>query len=236
MLTIAPAMVGAILLASWGGLLLLLTIAKRPDWLPSPHGISIEHLGQFGDAFAPVTALFALIAAVGAWHSYEAQRQQLEDERKRNRTQRFDDVFFKLLSYYDDKINRSIRPLMNDLRAYVSGTEDPRVSERERWLDSLYKVDRFEDLTGLAAQVRAIVGWLRSSSAEDIVSHVDLLDAHLSDVELWFWQRAIADKGDESLVAAGVQWRIFGDAQGMTADAARAFKAPSKVTEEEIAT
>lgn len=62
---------GLAILAVWGSVLLTLR-AK------------IEHMGQLGDAFAPVTSIFALIAAVGAWRSYAAQREQLRQAERSN--------------------------------------------------------------------------------------------------------------------------------------------------------
>lgn len=233
LLTIAPAMVGAILLASWGGLLLLLTIAKRPDWLPSPQGIAIEHLGQFGDAFAPVTALFALVAAVGAWHSYEAQRQQLEDERERNRTQRFDELFFRLLDYYDNSLHSIpagnvttlawIGMLKNDFDYPAPG--DDSVRDAERWHRDLNsRGAHYGPLQPLSAQIPAIVRWLRSTRTDHIGDYASLLDAHLGDDERWFWQCAIASTTDVELIKFAGELRIFQLGRGMTIEDALAFR------------
>src|SRR5262249_52301582 len=91
----------------WASFLLLLSFAP-PKWL-HPAGRAVEHLGQFGDAFAPVTAFFAMYAALFAWQSYQAQRQQLEDERSKTRTDRFDELFFRLLGYYDQQMAAVLR-------------------------------------------------------------------------------------------------------------------------------
>jgi hypothetical protein len=69
--------------ALYVGALALLHYAPTPAWLTAARGFAIDKLGPLGDSFGPLTAIFAAIAAVGAWRSYATQREQLEHERER---------------------------------------------------------------------------------------------------------------------------------------------------------
>jgi Mg2+/Co2+ transporter CorB len=54
-----------------------------PTWVTDARGFAISKLGPLGDSFAPLTAIFAAIAALGAWRSYSTQREQLEQDNAR---------------------------------------------------------------------------------------------------------------------------------------------------------
>ena len=45
-------------------------------------GADLAVQGQFGDSFAPVTALFSAVALIAAFASFYSQRQELESQRK----------------------------------------------------------------------------------------------------------------------------------------------------------
>jgi len=113
-------------------------------------GLGVEQVGAFGDSFAPVTAFFAWVAAVGAWLSFASQREQLKDQRAASERQRkwehearFDDLFFRLVAEYEAELahsgyvwigdeyeGRSLR-LIRGLEAPAGDHKDPYAAMQE---------------------------------------------------------------------------------------------------------
>jgi hypothetical protein len=201
--------------------LALVHYAPTPAWLTAARGFAIEHLGQLGDSFGPLTAIFAAIAAVGAWKSYGAQRQQLLDERQRHRGTRFDETFFRLLDHYDRELSRL------HVRVPMGHSAFAQPGERKGWdaisvFKRTVKIFQFDDqrlgkdtdafawgfthkffkpLALLRDPEVAITRWLKRQSKGVLVDiRGALLVAKLSDEELWFWYYAVLSTGDTDLI------------------------------------
>jgi hypothetical protein len=123
-----------------------------PTWVTDARGFAISKLGPLGDSFAPLTAIFAAIAALGAWRSYSTQREQLEQDNARieqekgrhreqmerqreqletlknqHRSTRFDDTFFRLLEHYSNELAELSIDVPESERALI-----PKTGRRER--------------------------------------------------------------------------------------------------------
>lgn len=211
----------------------------------------LEVMSQLGNAYAPATAFFAWLAAFGALRSYEAQRQQLEDERARARTQRFDELFFCLMDHYDQKINSSVRESMavthqvrrslrDQLGSLMSILLNPSPAEsrslRNRWAEMLDPVTGFLDLAALDTQICASLRLLRAFSDSHVNTHGDLLVGRLTRHELKFWQYSVAMTADRELIEFAERMRFYGADKGMTVADAIEFataepKGANKLTE-----
>jgi hypothetical protein len=124
----------------WTIILLVLSFAP-PGWL-HPIGRAIEHLGQFGDAFAPVTAFFAMYAAIFAWQSYQTQRQQLEHERSRSRFSAWDHDLYSRTAGFNElsKLPGQVVAIVRWLRSSAVEEQqdyasllDSNLSDNEAW-------------------------------------------------------------------------------------------------------
>lgn len=191
---------------------------KSPNWLSSATGFSISKLGALGDSFGPLTALFAAFAAVGAWRSFRAQSELLEDERNRHRGTRFDETFFRLIDHYerqvaalqvllpDDHLTspgvqvgpQAIKAFMNETKVTCS-LQVAICGEKLAFTSRLEKKE-FEKLRQLRDQEVAITRWLNRQSLGVRVSYRGaLLAAKLTEEELWFWQSSVKYSGDKDL-------------------------------------
>jgi hypothetical protein len=131
-------------LVLYAAALAIVHYAPMPSWLTSARGFAIAKLGPLGDSFGPLTAIFAAVAACGAWKSYTAQREQLEQERgriqderarhdaqierererlevekNRYRGTRFDDTFFRLVEHYDEERAKLIITVPDNHNAFT---------------------------------------------------------------------------------------------------------------------
>jgi len=200
--------------------LLLLVVAHyapTPSWLTAARGFEIGKLGPLGDSFGPLTAMFAAVAAFGAWLSYGAQRQQLEDEKNRHRRTRFDEAFFRLLEYYEKEVSEldiRIREFDEPVRAVgveaISACKrhvkmflrENDTAESLRAIEWALSKKEFRQVRQLREQIVAITKWLKYDSKDVAVRlRGALLVAKLSNDELWFWYHAIEATNNAGLIA-----------------------------------
>lgn len=210
--------IGKSIALTFAAYLLVLALAHylpTASWLTAAHGLGINQLGPLGDSFGPLTAIFAALAAFGAWRSYGAQRQQLNDEKNRHRGTRFDETFFRLLDHYGRELARV------QARVQKTGTEPlrgadviedakDRAKERLKNRVSTSPIDAVRDvleqkdfrpLRLLRDQMIASTRWLkRQHKGVYVEIRGALLVAKLSDVELWFWYLAIQSTKDADLI------------------------------------
>jgi len=227
-------LLGGLLFIGWAVLLLVAVQTK-----------DITTMALFGDAFAPVTVFFAWVAAVSATWSYETQKRQFNDERQRTHTQRFDDLFFRLLDYYEAEVKRServtyfapvravdipIRRAVQTLHASAKRTDISSFTS-DSWRASVRRAQLGTSLLQLADQVCAILRWLRDSRVENVRPYGELLKARLPAAELWFWQLAIACGRDEKLIQFAGSMGLIGFDRGMTVRQALTIARSRRATE-----
>jgi len=214
----------------------LLLFAHHSSWARSMltgAGTPVESLGQLGDAFGPITSLFAAAAAVGAWMSYRAQREQLNDERAHRIGANFDEVFFRLMDFYDAQllllghtnsyISNGVRQeqkysgidVLNQFMYEVIRVKHDLVDGRERLLLNAYEStvanSRSEKVRNFAAQLLAITEWLyQERRGVAIGRRGALLTARLSDIEVWLWCMSLASNRDRKLIQFARRLRIVG--------------------------
>lgn len=197
-------------------------------WLTGARGFAMAKLGPFGDSFGMLTAIFAAVAALGAWRSYDAQRlqlqkqqQQLDDEKNRHRGTRFDETFFRLVEHYDKELDDLLVTVPRSFSTFANPQEhkkveaiaafkrsvkmfqfdDQRLGKDTDALAWAFKHKFFKPLVLLRDQEIAITRWLKRQSKNVIVEiRGALLVAKLSDEELWFWYYSIFSTGDEELI------------------------------------
>lgn len=232
---------GLLVLLCWAALLLALTFVPHFAALLHPVGRAIEHLGQFGDAFAPVTAFFAMYAAAFAKRSYDAQHQQLEDERLRNRQehdraaeelrrsrqQRLESLFFQLVEYWKQEtpepILAAMEPFLGPLKYAQSAASETGIDAPFSilWREQLSSDWRFVAIDRL---VKATLRWLSTESRGlDTEGIAGLLLARLTEDQRFFWQLATADTGDRDLIDFADSMGLFGE-PGISVEDARVFE------------
>lgn len=202
------------------------------------NGVRVDQLGQLGDSFGPVTSVFAAIAAIGAWLSYSAQREQLEQERSHRRGTRFDEIFFRLVDFYESELAKVAYGTVAYLKAdSTRGFQDNtgiaairffrKVVETRRkghpsdtgpfsylWaMEEMWRNSQeLESVFNFSRQLVAITDWLRSESFGIAVSRrAALLSARLSNDEIWLWGLAIADEGSDDLFDFARRLGIIGE-------------------------
>lgn len=216
---------GGLLLLWWAGFIFVLAVTPLGSVMPRVAGRAIEHLGQFGDAFAPITALFALIAAVGAWRSYETQKEQLEHERDQASSVKFDDAFFRLLQYYEtERARLEVRvpggiihgglkvgtEAISAFREYVGfvvaaqlAAEQPPIAQgisQTKVMTELLGLAEYRPLMHFPSKIVAIVTWLEEFRANfSLGSRGALLIASLTDDEIWLWSLSLNAKAPRLL-------------------------------------
>jgi hypothetical protein len=141
-----------------------------PAWVTEARGFAMGQLGPLGDSFAPLTAMFAAIAALGAWRSYSTQREQLEQDNARieqekgrhreqmerqreqletlknqHRSTRFDDTFFRLLEHYSKELAELSIDVPERERAFVHKTGKREKAEAVVAFKQLVKHFQFSD-------------------------------------------------------------------------------------------
>lgn len=79
--------------------LILLAMIQRSG------ALTIEQYGSIGDSFGILTSLFTALAFAGLILTILLQRKELSETRSIFRRQRFDDAFFRLLSFYRQNLN-----------------------------------------------------------------------------------------------------------------------------------
>ncbi|HEX8624750.1 MAG TPA: putative phage abortive infection protein [Allosphingosinicella sp.] len=98
------------------------------SWLRFDYVLS----GQFGDSFGSLSAIFAALAAIGAWRAVQLQQQDLskrdkeyEEQAALTRQTSFETTFFNLLQLLSQIVESTdIKPgTMSRLRAQMSGRE-----------------------------------------------------------------------------------------------------------------
>jgi hypothetical protein len=154
-----------------------------------PGALTIAQLGQLGDSFAWVTSTFAVLAAVGAWQSYEsqqsslkAQRDAIEQEKQRIRQERFDAVFFQITADLERRIeglNLGMARFTGDtlkgvygvpaLAAFVNRARKQEVEGPAQSEDAAYSAIRATEGTqNLSNAIQAAVLWLGKFEAEGL--------------------------------------------------------------------
>jgi len=188
------------------------------------HGVSIDRLGQLGESFGPLTTVFAAVAAVGAWLSYRTQREQLDTEKRRQRRERFDALFFRLIDFYGvelkklgffyepgnrqhsdaesgRKVIEGIRQLI-EARCEVRDPADGPFSIQYAFQTYSPRSEVYLAVVRFGEQMRTITRWLyKERRGIDVRLRGGLLVARLSDDEIWLWNLAIAMTMDQELIA-----------------------------------
>lgn len=222
--------VGTWIALLFGAYLVLLALAHFlpvPTWLRSAEGLAVNELGPLGDSFAPLTSIFAALAAVGAWRSFETQRELLEDERRRNSIQRSDDIFFRFIGWYEEDLRReetryhetiegkpfykpwSVREAVESF----SADEALQASNASEWHELLYGDDFFFGaLVPVEKQACAIVRWMKDSASSSSDVYGEVIGARLTRGQRCFWQLAIAATSDADLIRFANSIGLYKDA------------------------
>lgn len=182
-----------------------------------------------------------MYAAVFAKRSYDAQHQQLEDERLRNRQehdraaeelrrsrqQRLESLFFQLVEYWKQE---TPEPILAAMEPFLGPLMHAQSAARETGIDVPFSIMWREQLSSdwrfvpIDRLVKATLRWLSTESPGlDTEGIAGLLLARLTEDQRFFWQLATADTGDRDLIDFADSMGLFGE-PGISVEDARVFE------------